>query len=263
MKKGAVLFNVPQQFADQRASVFTSANVAHIDFEISHFMCTLNAADVTSDSCVFCESALGINVNISWASVCVCESESLFRCTFLSHWHKDSFLPSRADLHSTHSYRLCLCLSLYLSLTWSLTDGTALILFLLLYRALSKGTCVQSQHKWINYVSVKKTSVNSLYTNLVWKINTCRQTSLATDMCKFTCTQTHACTYMYTQLSTISRADTEVMGGFLQRKATVLPWKGWSHLEVPTKSLSHSKPLTGIKLLASLQISTVTQELLC
>lgn len=45
--------------------MFTRTNVAHINFEISHFMCTLNAADVVSDSCVFCESALGISVNIS------------------------------------------------------------------------------------------------------------------------------------------------------------------------------------------------------
>lgn len=66
-----------------------------------------------------------------------------------------------------------------------------------------------------------------------------------------------------TQLSTMSRANTEVMGGFLQCKAILLPRKVWSHLEVPAKSLSRSKPLTGIKLLAYLQISTVTQELLC
>lgn len=47
--KGAVYFSVPLQFADQRPSVFTSTNVAHIDFDISHFMCALNAVDVTSD----------------------------------------------------------------------------------------------------------------------------------------------------------------------------------------------------------------------
>lgn len=40
---------IPLQFADQRPSVFTSTNVAHIDFDISHFMCALNAVDVTSD----------------------------------------------------------------------------------------------------------------------------------------------------------------------------------------------------------------------
>lgn len=80
-KKKKVLYFLTFPFADQRASVFTSTNVAHIDFEISHFMCTLNAADVTSDSCVFYESALGIFLQHQ----CVCESESLFRCTFLSH----------------------------------------------------------------------------------------------------------------------------------------------------------------------------------
>lgn len=63
--KGAVYFSVPLQFADQRPSVFTSTNVAHVDFEISNFMCALNAVDVTSDLCIFCESALAISVNIS------------------------------------------------------------------------------------------------------------------------------------------------------------------------------------------------------
>lgn len=97
---------------------------------------------------------------------CVSESESLFRCTILSHCHKDSFLLRTADLHSTHSYCLCLCLSLYLSLTWSLTDGTALILFLLLYGVLSKER-VQSQHKWINYVFQGR---KPLWIHIVYKL---------------------------------------------------------------------------------------------
>lgn len=63
--KGVVYFSVPLQFADQRLSVFTSTKVAHIDFEISLFVCALNAVDVTSDLCIFCESALAISVNLS------------------------------------------------------------------------------------------------------------------------------------------------------------------------------------------------------
>ncbi len=141
IKKGTVFCYIHQQFADQSASVFSSTNVAHIDFEISHFMCTLNTADVTSDSCVFCESALGIGVNIYFASVCVCES--LNHCLDAHFSHTDTKIPSsQAELICIPLTRtFSVCLSLYLSLTSSLTDGTALILFLLLYRALSKGTC--------------------------------------------------------------------------------------------------------------------------
>ncbi len=85
IKKGTVFCYIHQQFADQSASVFSSTNVAHIDFEISHFMCTLNTADVTSDSCVFCESALGIGVNIYWASVCVCVCGGACLCGLWGH----------------------------------------------------------------------------------------------------------------------------------------------------------------------------------
>ncbi len=113
IKKGTVFCYIHQQFADQSASVFSSTNVAHIDFKISHFMCTLHTADVTSDSCVFCESALGIGVNIYWASVCVCES--LNYCLDAHFSHTDTKIPSSQAELICIPYLLCLSLSLSLS----------------------------------------------------------------------------------------------------------------------------------------------------